>query len=233
MRGILVRVSTKVMGIMLIKHFFPPFLQWFLHFFSPIFKFSENPGPTDFKFYVRHTGESLATKVMEIMLMQEFCQHSVKASGPLVCSCGCFFLALNSLNLFWSLVRRLGDFFLVMVATLDLGLRGSALFWWTVLLCLTLFVVAYSGCVSFLDEGDCAVAPLEIADGCVLDLGGRWLEFEFFHTNVNAIFFEVWLKFQLNSFSLPCTLTLVLVPPEKLVTPYLQSFSRFSGNCLL
>ena len=49
------RVSPKIMEIMLIKHF----LQWFLHFFSPIFKFSENPGLIDFKFDVTHPGEGL------------------------------------------------------------------------------------------------------------------------------------------------------------------------------
>ena len=58
MWGILVRVSTKVMEIMLIKHFLS-FLQWFLHLFSSIFKFSENPGLIDFKFYARHPGEGL------------------------------------------------------------------------------------------------------------------------------------------------------------------------------
>ena len=58
MQYILVRVSTKIMDIMLIKHFLP-FLEWFLHFFRPIFKFSENRGPIDFKFDVRHPGEGL------------------------------------------------------------------------------------------------------------------------------------------------------------------------------
>ena len=44
---------------------------------------SEVPGPIDFKFYVRHPGEGLC-QIMEIMLMQQFCQQSVNAHGPLV-----------------------------------------------------------------------------------------------------------------------------------------------------
>ena len=46
------------MEIMLIEHVLL-FLQLFLHSFSLIFKFSEIPGPIDFKFDVRYPGESL------------------------------------------------------------------------------------------------------------------------------------------------------------------------------
>ena len=38
---------------------------------------SEVPGPIDLG--------KVSTKVMEIMLMQQFCQQSLKAHGPLVC----------------------------------------------------------------------------------------------------------------------------------------------------
>ena len=72
---------AKVIEIMQIEDF----LQFFLHFsakFSNAIS-SEVPWLIDFKFYVRHPGR-VPTKVMEILLMQQFCQQSVKAHGPLV-----------------------------------------------------------------------------------------------------------------------------------------------------
>ena len=76
MWGILGRVSTKGMEIMLIGHF----VQFFLFFFSPIFKLYI------LKFLGRLTSNVMwgilgrvSTEVMEIMLMQQFCQESVKA----------------------------------------------------------------------------------------------------------------------------------------------------------
>ena len=135
MWGILERVSTKVMEIMLIQQFFFHFCPFFLHFFQDNFqtlspqKFvdwltsnfmwgilgrvstnfygnyvywaffaifssffqpnfqtiisSEVPGPIDSNFMWGILGR-VSNKVMELMLMQQLCQHSVKAHGPLV-----------------------------------------------------------------------------------------------------------------------------------------------------
>ena len=81
------RYPTKLMEIMQIEHF----LQSFLHFSAQSSNAisSEVPVPIDFKCYMRHPGEGLYQNY-EIMQMQQLCQQSIKAYGPLVHFLNCY-----------------------------------------------------------------------------------------------------------------------------------------------
>ena len=71
------------------------------------------------------------------------------------------------------------------------------------------------------------MTSLDGSDGWFL--GGKRLEFEFFHTNVKVIFFDVLLlKFLFPGIHI--LLTLFLIPTEKVVTPYLQIFFQIFRN---
>ena len=76
------------MEIMLIEHFLHLF-QFFLHFFSPISKHYRShlkiPGWLTSNVMWGILGK-VSIKVMEIMLMQQLCQQSIKAHEPLVLS---------------------------------------------------------------------------------------------------------------------------------------------------